>query len=560
MPDSVQDAGHTGSTVIDPAGDSLERLYTEFLGWESAAQPPLAQDKSDERVSNNDVLRLIPLNTEARRAFDSVARLEKDGKLQQIHAQYLQVTGSGPLNRGIDVAVHHSDETTDEALSDHQSQPDIYEGYFKVGFHLSTVLNRPAWAMGQGSAKKHGPSRSVDILLAAPRSREAHGLAATHAFLNIHRESGVWVLSAGEKMEAEDQIMQPKKKFALHQPKTRIQILDMQYLIRFMIETPDQERSYLEERNRIFAEQDRPLPHTNISGIPLPSTIVLESIVFRHGLGSGTFGDVYEGFHPGNGDLRVVKRIVLQSTKEIPIVKQEIEALKRFDGRQGILKLLDWRTALNGQELLVSQYPLDVYLVHEKGIAFHRYDWEAVADDWGLKQSLCHQLLKGLTEIHRAGCMHRDITPQNILFFPYEEHPQARLCDFGKFCDTSTAVDTALAGWKFLPPELEKDKLNTYGQGLDIWELGLALTYCWWPKTTNLRPREKPEYERMQKMLWGDTEGDGLGHLVARMMEWNPRKRLSAAQALQHRSVRTVANEKPPVKTSSSKRLHDDER
>ncbi|KAL8938749.1 MAG: hypothetical protein Q9216_003721 [Gyalolechia sp. 2 TL-2023] len=473
-----------------------------------------------------DILRVVPFNTEARRAFDSVVRLDKDGELDRLHAQYLEVTGSGPLNRTSKLVPNDSDETTDDVESD---QVIINEGFFKVRFRLTAVSKRPRWVLGRGSGKKFGPSRNVDILLAAPRCKDARGLRPAHAHLEIHQDSGVWMLRAGEEVEVEDKIMQSTELVALHRPKTRMRILDMQYLIRFMIETPEEEAQYLSERNRVFQEQGIPLPRTNISGIPLQGDIILKQIVFRHGLGSGTFGSVYEGFFPNNGSLRVVKQIILKSNQEIPAVKQEIEALKGFGGCEGILELLDWRTALGGQELNISQYPLNVYLVYDKGIAFNRCDWKAVSDSWSLKQSLCHQLLKGLVEIHRAGCMHRDVTPQNILFFPYKEPPQAKLCDFGKFCDFTTAVETRLAAGMFLPPELQEYKSNPYGQDLDIWMLGLALAYCWWPQTAHMRPRKEVDNKRMQQILWADKKGDGLGHLMARMMEWNACKRPSAA-------------------------------
>lgn len=74
-----------------------------------------------------------------------------------------------------------------------------------------------------------------------------------------------------------------------------------------------------------------------------------------------------------------------------------------------------------------------------------------------------------------------------------------------------------------------------------------------------MRPRIEADYKRMQQILWADGQGNGLGHLVARMMESDPQKRLPAAQALQHRSVQAAARERPPVKTSNSKRLHVDE-
>lgn len=507
---------------------------------------------------SGDILRVIPLNTEARRAFDGVVQLNKNGALDQLHAQYLEVTGSHPLNRTSKHVPFDSDETTEEE-AEASDEVIVNEGFFRVRFRLPSVSERPRWVLGRGSCRKFGPSRNVDILLAAPGTKEARGLRPAHARLELHQNSGAWMLRAGDEVEVDDETIKPTERVALHRPKTRMRILDMQYLIQIMVETPEQEAQYLRERNQMLQEQEIPLPQTDISGLPLPGDTLLKHIVFRHGLGSGTFGNVYEGFFPENGELRVVKQIILKSSKEIPTIKQEIEALRRFEGCEGILELLDWRTALGGQELYVSQYPLNVYLVHDKGIAFNQYEWEDVSNNWSLKQSLCHQLLTGLVEIHRAGCMHRDITPQNILFFPYKDPPEAKLCDFGKFCETKTAVETRLAAWIFLPPELQENKTNSYGQVLDIWMLGLALAYSWWPQMNHMRPRKEADYKRMQQILWADEGGDGLGHLIARMMTWNPRKRPSATLALQHRSVLAAMREKPPIKTSTSKRLNVDD-
>ncbi len=182
-----------------------------------------------------------------------------------------------------------------------------------------------------------------------------------------------------------------------------------------------------------------------MSGIPIKGDMVFDTIVFRHGIGSGSFGSVYEGFSPANGKLRVAKRIILKSVRAVPEVDQEIQALQRFNGCPGIIELVDWRTSLNGRNLHVAQYPLDVYLIHDKGVAFDKFDWDTVS--WAKKRLLCYQLLIGLTAIHRAGYMHRDITPMNILVFPHEDPPKAALCDFGKFCGTPTDVEPRLAGW-----------------------------------------------------------------------------------------------------------------
>ncbi|KAL8710658.1 MAG: hypothetical protein Q9220_004882 [cf. Caloplaca sp. 1 TL-2023] len=507
-------------------------------------------------VTSGDFLRLIPANTQARRAFDGVVRLQKAGNLDDLHAQHLQVTGMRPLSHIID---EESDTTSDEgnvAMADSQGQRMLHEGYFRVGFHLPKVSKNPAWIMGRGSGKQKLPARNVDILLAAPGSEDARGLRAAHALLHLHGESGAWLLEAQAGTEVEDRMLDPEEAVPLYHHTTRFSVLDMQYLIRFVVESPEMERSYLEERNRLLEAQGIELPRTSISGIPFASDTSLQSIVFRHGIGSGSFGNVFEGFSPKNGDLRVAKRVTVRSPHEARTLVREIHALLKFNGEEGIVELLDWRNALNSQAVIVSQYPLDVYLVQEKGVSFNHYDWNL--NDWNVKRSSARQLLTGLATIHATGCMHRDITQQNILFFPHKDPPEARLCDFGKFCDTKEATDTHLAAWQYLPPELVKGEYNLYGQSLDIWMLGLALTQAWWPQTDKLKPRDVSDHRVMQSIL-GKEKGEGadLAHLMARMMAWNPAARLSAVQALDHRSLKRVA-EAPPIKTSSAKRPHDD--
>lgn len=153
--------------------------------------------------------------------------------------------------------------------------------------------------------------------------------------------------------------------------------------------------------------------------------------MFRQGIGSGTLGSVYKGFNPRSGELRVAKRILLKSAREAPLVETEIRALERFNDLVGIIELVDWRTSLSSKDPLVSHYPLDVYLVHKKGVAFNEANWSTIS--WDIRRSLCYQFLLGLTAIHGAECMHRNITPINVLVFPHQAFPRATLCDFGKF-------------------------------------------------------------------------------------------------------------------------------
>ncbi|KAL8833376.1 MAG: hypothetical protein Q9176_008004 [Flavoplaca citrina] len=312
-----------------------------------------------------DILTVIPLNTEARRAFDTVAQSAKKGSLDALHAQYVCITGEQSLEHEAVDAGNETGETSEDETSTHRPTI-ILTGYYRLQFGLAAVSKTPTWVIGRGSGKKFGPTRNVDIILVAPGAKSIQGLAAAHMYLGIRTDSGAWRITAGAKMQVEDKSYHPGEVVHLCQPKTRIQILDMQYLIRFEISTDDLEAEYIKVRNKMLQKEGFTLPHTDISGIPFQGDMFFDSIVFRHGIGSGTFGSVYEGFGPETGELRVAKRIILHSAIQAPEVGREIQALQRFNGSVGILGLIDWRTSLNGKNLIVAKYPLDVYLIHDK--------------------------------------------------------------------------------------------------------------------------------------------------------------------------------------------------
>ena len=83
--------------------------------------------------------------------------------------------------------------------------------------------------------------------------------------------------------------------------------------------------------------------------------------------------------------------------------------------------------------------------------------------------------------------MHRDITRQNIVYFPRIDAapPRAALIDFGKVCFGSSSADTCIAAWPNLPPEVVIGKRFNqgvvYDQKIDIWMLALSLAHCWFP-------------------------------------------------------------------------------
>ena len=533
---------------------------------------------SGQQNSDQDIIRLIPDNDAAQLAFDSVVQLQRNKELLPNHAQFLKVTGAGLLDEEVDPA------TGEESMGGDQERK-VFKGYFRVRFGLpEPLVSTPVrWVckaliqlllevvryffrsvlmlqqiMGRGK---------VDILLAAPKSPSAFGLHSVHAFLDLHQQSGAWMLTAVAKLTAEETSVSRLSSFCLHRPKTTIQIAKMRYLVKFAIDSIPMELQYIEARNAMLKKGQIPVPETQISGIPMDGDSIRECIIYRHRHAWGTFGNVFEGYDPESGDLRVAKRITIRKIKEAETVRDEIRALERFGGREGILRLIDWSAGPKSKNLSdSSRYPLDVDLIHEKGLAFHKVDWSLPSMTRDVKIILCFQLLKGVEAIHADGCMHRDITPMNLLLFPSANPPKAALSDFGKFCDRASAIDTHLADWRYLPPEMlppalqpNKKAEKPYNQAIDMYMLGLALTISWWPEFKNIRPRDDLDgYEGMVRILLDEKPALGLANAIARMLDWDPQTRHTATRSLDHDCFRTIRQQRATIKTADAKRLHKD--
>ena len=563
----------------EPFSASIEQRVNDI-------HPPRAQQdqrcewgpesSSTDPQSLTDVLRIVPTNDKAKLAFDDLVKRKLDDKLSEHHAQYIVTTHKGFLETSSARQPRPSDETTsDEGSVGSASTKQIHLGYFRVSFDCPRVRKDVQFVLGRGSGKKFGSTRDVDILLAVGEKNFTNytkGLKAAHAYLKIHPRSGAWLFHAGHDSAPpaapqttnviaildKDELMQNEYR-PLGRPNTILEINGMCYEVRFTITKVQQEIRYLEQRNEALEAARVHVPDTSISGIPFDVDVVTKSAVFRRGLGSGTFGRVFEGFDRKAGDLRVVKKIHLNSKHNLRSVEEELHANRLFNCFEGIVTTYECSNSEGGEGTIAETFPIDVFLVQERGIAFSQHAWAAEDPvNWGLRAILLRQLLQGLEAIHRHGCMHRDITPMNILYFD-QDPKHAGLCDFGKICYSRTDTETALAAWKYLPPEIERKESpkerKTYDQKVDIWMLGLAIIHSWYPHIVErLAPRKHDQYSAICSNLCAETQS-GLAGLLVRMISWKAKDRPSAQQAMDDPCLKSaVAKQPEPVKSSDRKR------
>lgn len=117
--------------------------------YKAASARAIAQHPSDESSTTTtydqpDILRIIPVSSEARRAFDSVVRSKQAGILHDNHAKYVQITGTAPLNAHTDPS-NESGVTTDEDNQTLSAGRSVYEGYYSVRLSLLRVAPAPSW-------------------------------------------------------------------------------------------------------------------------------------------------------------------------------------------------------------------------------------------------------------------------------------------------------------------------------------------------------------------------------------------------------------------------------
>lgn len=172
-----------------------------------------------------------------------------------------------------------------------------------------------------------------------------------------------------------------------------------------------------------------------------------------------------------------------------------------------------------------------------------------------------HMLVQGVAHLHHHGILHRDLKPENLLI---GSNGVLKITDFGlarrygspseKF--TSTAVTIF-----YRPPELLFGA-DRYGFPVDMWSVGcifaeLMLRTPYFPGATEIAmiqtitaalgsPNNWPEMDQMPlffklehrerpdpRQLFTAASEDEI-NLLENLLQWNPNRRLTAAQALQH--------------------------
>uniref|UniRef100_A0A3Q4H0N3 Mitogen-activated protein kinase 15 n=1 Tax=Neolamprologus brichardi TaxID=32507 RepID=A0A3Q4H0N3_NEOBR len=283
-------------------------------------------------------------------------------------------------------------------------------------------------------------------------------------------------------------------------------------------------------------------------------------------LGKGAYGIVWKAVDRQTGEIVAVKKIfdAFRNRTDAQRTFREIMFLQEFGGHPNIVKLLNVIRAQNDKDIyLIFEYmDTDLHAVIKKGTLLKDIH----------KRYVMYQLLKATKYLHSGTVIHRDQKPSNVLL---DSDCVVKLCDFGlarslnqiqEDSGNPTLTEYVATRW-YRAPEILLGSTR-YTKGVDMWSLGcilgeMLLGKALFPGTSTINQIEKimsaiphpspedilaikSEYgssviQRMllkpqvplEDLLQPSVPPDALD-LLKGFLVFNPDKRLTAEQALQH--------------------------
>ncbi|GJZ03899.1 CDPK-related kinase 5-like protein, partial [Tanacetum coccineum] len=228
-------------------------------------------------------------------------------------------------------------------------------------------------------------------------------------------------------------------------------------------------------------------------------------------------------------------------------VKREVKILRALSGHNNLISFYD---AYEDHD--------HVYLVMELcegGVLLDRIlsrGGKYPEDD---AKSVLIQMLTVVSFCHLQGVVHRDLKPENFLFASKDKDAELKAIDFGlsDFVSPEEKLDDIVGSAYYVAPEVLQ---RSYGTEADVWSIGVIafVLLCgsrpFWGRTETgiFRAviKNEPNYDEAS---WSKVSFEAKD-FVKILLNKDPRKRLTAAQALCHPWIRNDNEVKTPVDIS----------
>ncbi|GMY05981.1 CDPK-related kinase 5-like [Fagus crenata] len=267
-------------------------------------------------------------------------------------------------------------------------------------------------------------------------------------------------------------------------------------------------------------------------------------------VGRGHFGytcsaTYKKGEHKGHKvAVKVIPKTKMTTAIAIEDVRREVKILRALTGHNNLVKFYD---AFEDQD--------NVYIVMElceggelldkilsRGGKFSEDDAKAVMV----------QILNVVAFCHLQGVVHRDLKPENFLYSSKDENSQLKAIDFGlsDFVKPDDRLNDIVGSAYYVAPEVLH---RSYSTEADVWSIGVIayILLCgsrpFWARTESgiFRTVLKAD-PSFDEAPWPSLSLEAKD-FVKRLLNKDPRKRMSAAQALSHPWIRNYNDVKVPL-------------
>ncbi|XP_077318421.1 calcium/calmodulin-dependent protein kinase type IV [Lithobates pipiens] len=246
-------------------------------------------------------------------------------------------------------------------------------------------------------------------------------------------------------------------------------------------------------------------------------------------LGRGATSVVYRCRQKGTQKPFAVK--MLKKTVDKKIIRTEIGVLLRLS-HPNIIKLKE-----------IFETPAEISLVLELvtgGELFDRIVEKGYYSERDAADAV-KQILEAVAYLHENGIVHRDLKPENLLYATPAPDAPLKIADFGlsKIVDDQVTMKTVCGTPGYCAPEILRG--CAYGPEVDMWSVGI-ITYI---LLCGFEPfyDERGDQYMFKRILncdydfvspWWDDVSLNAKDLVKKLIVFDPKKRLTTHQALQH--------------------------
>eukprot|EP00249_Psilotum_nudum_P016019 c25614_g1_i1 orf=305-2899(+) len=257
-------------------------------------------------------------------------------------------------------------------------------------------------------------------------------------------------------------------------------------------------------------------------------------------LGSGTFGQVYAGFHSETGLMCAIKEVLLVHDDE-----KSMESAKQLAQEISLLSQMRHPNIVQYYGTETIEDRLYIYIEYMSGGSIHKLLQQYGAMPESCIRGYSRQILSGLAYLHSKNTVHRDIKGANILV---DKGGVVKLADFGMAKHISAqSFPLSFKGSPYwMAPEVIKNE-NGYDVAVDIWSLGCTILEM----VTGKPPWSQYEGVAAMFKIGSSREipdipeflSDDGNDFIRSCLQRNPRDRPSAAQLLEHPFLNSITRQ-----------------